>query len=146
MLQANDDAASSGHCLPGVHEHVEKNLLNLVPVGENRRHLLGKHLDPDMVFVHFPLQEEQGIREELLEVGWLQSVLAFAGHSENGLGDLGPAKCRIENGLKGLLSGGIVFVAETVFCPVDDRRENVIELMCCCANEFAQGRIALGVG
>ena len=138
-------AAAVEHRLAGVDDEVQDDLLDLPRHDHGRRPALEALLDLDAVLAQVLLGENQDLLDDGDEVGRLAVGRVVAGEAEHAVDDPGSALAAAQDLLEGLHLGGGGLAAAAHLGVVDDRGEDVVELVGDARREFADAAEPLGL-
>ena len=133
----DDDSPAARRRLPRVDQEVDENLLNLVPVRQDRRNRLVSRFDRDAVLAGLSFEEEQHVVDERLQIGRFSTRLAVARQAENDADDFRRSLRRVQNLRKRFFAGFVVVATEPHLRVIDRQRQNIIELVRRRSGQFA---------
>ncbi len=146
MGQSNNQLSAVAHCLPGVDQEVEENLLDLVSDrGDFWQAGFDLALDADSILLQFSFEEDHRFIDELLDVGKFKVFTSISRHSEDGVCNFGGALSRGEDFVEGFLAGFGVLLAQSHFGVVEDGHQHVVKFVGGGADQFTECRHSLGL-
>ncbi len=138
VCQSNPDFSAIGHRLPGVGQQIHQNLLDFISDGQHVGYISRLKVDLDAVFVHFSLQKQERIADQLREIRWFRRTGAVPCHSQDVVGDFGGFFACVEDFGEGLFTRCVIAVPQTHLGVIECCHEEVVEFVRGGSEQFTQ--------